>query len=47
MSSPITFISSARKGADRGPAADAVVLDMFCTDALDVAAELGVPAYLF
>ncbi|PUZ54898.1 hypothetical protein GQ55_5G168700 [Panicum hallii var. hallii] len=29
------------------PAVDAVVLDMFCTDALDVAAELGVPAYLF
>ena len=29
------------------PAADTVVLDMFCTDALDVAAELGVPAYLF
>ncbi|RLN22164.1 hypothetical protein C2845_PM07G22430 [Panicum miliaceum] len=29
------------------PAVDALVLDMFCTDALDVAAELGVPAYFF
>jgi|UPI0002217B7C hypothetical protein len=29
------------------PAVDALVLDMFCTDALDVAAELGVPAYIF
>ncbi|KAL6616017.1 hypothetical protein ACP70R_038287 [Stipagrostis hirtigluma subsp. patula] len=29
------------------PAADALVLDMFCTDALDVAAELGIPAYFF
>ncbi|KAL6851755.1 hypothetical protein ACP4OV_020319 [Aristida adscensionis] len=29
------------------PAADALVLDMFCVDALDVAAEVGVPAYFF
>ncbi|KAL6845113.1 hypothetical protein ACP4OV_024608 [Aristida adscensionis] len=29
------------------PAADALVVDMFCIDALDVAAELGVPAYVF
>ncbi|GJN17750.1 hypothetical protein PR202_gb04846 [Eleusine coracana subsp. coracana] len=29
------------------PAVDALVLDMFCTDALDVAAELAVPAYFF
>ena len=29
------------------PAADALLLDMFCVDALDVAAELGVPAYFF
>ncbi|KAF8715736.1 hypothetical protein HU200_026680 [Digitaria exilis] len=28
-------------------AADALLLDMFCVDALDVAAELGVPAYFF
>jgi UDP:flavonoid glycosyltransferase YjiC (YdhE family) len=28
-------------------AVDALVVDMFCTDALDVAAELGVPAYFF
>ncbi|PWZ17192.1 Anthocyanidin 5,3-O-glucosyltransferase [Zea mays] len=28
-------------------AADALILDMFCVDALDVAAELGVPAYFF
>ena len=27
--------------------ADALLLDMFCVDALDVAAELGVPAYFF
>ncbi|RLN05529.1 anthocyanidin 5,3-O-glucosyltransferase-like [Panicum miliaceum] len=26
---------------------DALLLDMFCVDALDVAAELGVPAYFF
>ncbi|KAL6616018.1 hypothetical protein ACP70R_038288 [Stipagrostis hirtigluma subsp. patula] len=29
------------------PAADALVVDMFCIDALDVAAELAVPAYIF
>ncbi|KAL6609614.1 hypothetical protein ACP70R_039583 [Stipagrostis hirtigluma subsp. patula] len=29
------------------PAVDAILLDMFCGDALDVAAELGVPAYYF
>lgn len=29
------------------PAVDALVLDMFCTDALDVAAELAAPAYFF
>lgn len=29
------------------PAVDAIVLDMFCTDALDVAAELNIPAYIF
>ncbi|KAL6614548.1 hypothetical protein ACP70R_036818 [Stipagrostis hirtigluma subsp. patula] len=29
------------------PAVDALVLDMFCTDALDVAAELDIPAYFF
>ncbi|XP_062231952.1 anthocyanidin 5,3-O-glucosyltransferase-like [Phragmites australis] len=29
------------------PAVDALLLDMFCVDALDVAAELGVPAYFF
>ncbi|EES01435.2 hypothetical protein BDA96_03G310700 [Sorghum bicolor] len=29
------------------PAVDAIVLDMFCTDALDVAAELNTPAYFF
>ncbi|GJM93216.1 hypothetical protein PR202_ga09760 [Eleusine coracana subsp. coracana] len=29
------------------PAVDALVVDMFCTDALDVAAELGIPAYIF
>ncbi|CAD6247245.1 unnamed protein product [Miscanthus lutarioriparius] len=29
------------------PAADALLLDMFCVDALDVAAELAVPAYFF
>ncbi|KAL6851752.1 hypothetical protein ACP4OV_020316 [Aristida adscensionis] len=29
------------------PAVDALLLDMFCGDALDVAAELGVPAYYF
>jgi len=29
------------------PAIDAVVVDMFCTDALDVAAELDIPAYFF
>ncbi|KAF8696343.1 hypothetical protein HU200_037250 [Digitaria exilis] len=29
------------------PAVEALVLDMFCTDALDVAAELGIPAYFF
>ncbi|KAJ1285272.1 hypothetical protein BS78_03G267700 [Paspalum vaginatum] len=29
------------------PDVDALVLDMFCTDALDVAAELNVPAYMF
>ncbi|CAD6333135.1 unnamed protein product [Miscanthus lutarioriparius] len=28
-------------------AVDALLLDMFCGDALDVAAELGVPAYFF
>ncbi|OEL19609.1 Anthocyanidin 5,3-O-glucosyltransferase [Dichanthelium oligosanthes] len=30
-----------------GGGADALLLDMFCVDALDVAAELGVPAYFF
>ncbi|KAF0919069.1 hypothetical protein E2562_028289 [Oryza meyeriana var. granulata] len=29
------------------PAVDAIVADMFCIDALDVAAELAVPAYIF
>jgi UDP:flavonoid glycosyltransferase YjiC (YdhE family) len=29
------------------PGVDALVVDMFCTDALDVAAELGVPACFF
>ncbi|CAN6341314.1 unnamed protein product [Urochloa humidicola] len=29
------------------PVVDALLLDMFCVDALDVAAELGVPAYFF
>ncbi|CAL4954685.1 unnamed protein product [Urochloa decumbens] len=29
------------------PAVDALVVDMFCTDALDVAAELAIPAYIF
>ncbi|XP_062180199.1 anthocyanidin 5,3-O-glucosyltransferase-like [Phragmites australis] len=29
------------------PAVDALLLDMFCIDALDVATELGVPAYFF
>uniref|UniRef100_A0ACD5VJT9 Uncharacterized protein n=1 Tax=Avena sativa TaxID=4498 RepID=A0ACD5VJT9_AVESA len=29
------------------PAVDALVVDMFCIDALDVAAELAVPAYIF
>jgi hypothetical protein len=29
------------------PSVDALVLDMFCTDALDVAAELKLPAYIF
>ncbi|CAL4931784.1 unnamed protein product [Urochloa decumbens] len=29
------------------PAVDALLLDMFCVDELDVAAELGVPAYFF
>ncbi|CAM0943031.1 unnamed protein product [Alopecurus aequalis] len=29
------------------PGADALLLDMFCVDALDVAAELAVPAYFF
>ncbi|CAO2142040.1 unnamed protein product [Urochloa humidicola] len=29
------------------PAVDALLLDMFCDDALDVAAELGIPAYFF
>ena len=33
--------------ASRVPAVDALVVDMFCTDALDVAAELGIPAYFF
>ncbi|KAL6619799.1 hypothetical protein ACP70R_034938 [Stipagrostis hirtigluma subsp. patula] len=28
-------------------AVDALLLDMFCADALDVAAEVGVPAYYF
>jgi hypothetical protein len=28
-------------------AADVLLLDMFCVDALDVAAELGIPAYFF
>ncbi|RLM92083.1 anthocyanidin 5,3-O-glucosyltransferase-like [Panicum miliaceum] len=28
-------------------AVDAIVVDMFCTDALDVAAELAIPAYIF
>ncbi|OEL35176.1 Anthocyanidin 5,3-O-glucosyltransferase [Dichanthelium oligosanthes] len=41
--------SPALRGFLRGqvPAVDALVVDMFCTDALDVAAELGVPAYFF
>ncbi|OEL26063.1 hypothetical protein BAE44_0012918 [Dichanthelium oligosanthes] len=29
------------------PSAHALVLDMFCGDALDVAVELGLPAYFF
>ncbi|CAO2166308.1 unnamed protein product [Urochloa humidicola] len=29
------------------PAVDAIVVDMFCIDALDVAAELAIPAYIF
>ncbi|CAM0882839.1 unnamed protein product [Alopecurus aequalis] len=29
------------------PAVDALVVDMFCVDALDVAAELAIPAYFF
>uniref|UniRef100_A0ACD5T8A7 Uncharacterized protein n=1 Tax=Avena sativa TaxID=4498 RepID=A0ACD5T8A7_AVESA len=29
------------------PGADALLLDMFCVDALDVAAELALPAYFF
>lgn len=29
------------------PDVEALVLDMFCTDALDVAAELGIPSYFF
>jgi UDP-N-acetylglucosamine:LPS N-acetylglucosamine transferase len=29
------------------PAVDALVVDMFCVDALDVAADLAVPAYFF
>uniref|UniRef100_M8BET2 Anthocyanidin 5,3-O-glucosyltransferase n=1 Tax=Aegilops tauschii TaxID=37682 RepID=M8BET2_AEGTA len=29
------------------PAVDALVVDMFCVDALDVAAELDIPAYFF
>jgi UDP:flavonoid glycosyltransferase YjiC (YdhE family) len=29
------------------PAAEALLLDIFCVDALDVAAELSVPAYFF
>jgi hypothetical protein len=29
------------------PAVDALLLDMFCVDALDVAAELAIPAYFF
>ncbi|CAL4974189.1 unnamed protein product [Urochloa decumbens] len=29
------------------PAVDALVVDMFCIDALDVAAELAIPAYIF
>ncbi|KAG2621846.1 UDP-glycosyltransferase 88F5-like [Panicum virgatum] len=29
------------------PSVGALVLDMFCADALDIAAELGVPAYFF
>ncbi|KAL6851756.1 hypothetical protein ACP4OV_020320 [Aristida adscensionis] len=29
------------------PAVDALLLDMFCVDALDVAAELSLPAYFF
>ncbi|XP_047069819.1 anthocyanidin 5,3-O-glucosyltransferase-like [Lolium rigidum] len=29
------------------PGADALLLDMFCVDALDVAAEIDVPAYFF
>ncbi|CAD6236901.1 unnamed protein product [Miscanthus lutarioriparius] len=33
--------------ASRVPAVDALVVDMFCTDALDVAAELAIPAYFF
>lgn len=31
----------------QAPAVDAIVVDMFCIDALDVAAELGIPAYIF
>jgi hypothetical protein len=29
------------------PAVDALVVDMFCTDALDVATELAIPSYTF
>ncbi|CAM0882838.1 unnamed protein product [Alopecurus aequalis] len=29
------------------PAVDALVVDMFCIDALDVAADLAIPAYIF
>ncbi|KAF8751370.1 hypothetical protein HU200_012041 [Digitaria exilis] len=31
----------------QAPPVDAIVLDMFCVDALDVAAELAIPAYIF
>ncbi|GJN17754.1 hypothetical protein PR202_gb04850 [Eleusine coracana subsp. coracana] len=42
MNAPLRdFLSS------RMPSVDALVLDMFCADALDVAAELELPAYTF
>ncbi|KAF8696344.1 hypothetical protein HU200_037251 [Digitaria exilis] len=55
-SHPLMFILNALRAANpalreflrsRVPAVDAIVLDMFCVDALDVAAELAIPAYIF